>query len=96
MKDLQRVIKKPCLTEKSNLLHEQQAIVAFKVDPRANKLEIKKAVEDMFKVKVAQVRTTKVLGKKKRVGLKSVGRSNDWKKAYVTLAEGKINFLEEL
>ena len=57
---------------------------------------LKKAVEDMFNVKVAQVRTTKVLGKKRRVGQKSVGRSNDWKKAYVTLAEGKINFLEEL
>jgi large subunit ribosomal protein L23 len=96
MKDLQRVLKKPCLTEKSNLLHEQQETVAFKVDPQANKMEIKKAVEDMFKVKVARVRTTKVLGKKRRVGVKSVGRSNDWKKAYVTLAEGKINFLDEL
>jgi large subunit ribosomal protein L23 len=96
MKDLQRVVKKPCLTEKSNLLQEKQETVAFKVDPRANKLEIKKAVEAMFNVKVAHVRTTKVLGKKRRVGLKSVGRSNDWKKAYVTLAEGKINFLEEL
>ncbi|MFZ5797192.1 MAG: 50S ribosomal protein L23 [Desulfobulbus sp.] len=96
MKDLQRVLKKPCLTEKSNLLHEQQETVAFKVDPQANKVEIKKAVEDMFQVKVARVRTTKVLGKKRRVGVKSVGRSNDWKKAYVTLAEGKINFLDEL
>ena len=96
MKDLQRVIKKPCLTEKSNLLHEEQATVAFKVDRQANKLEIKQAVEAMFNVKVAQVRTTKVLGKKRRVGVKSVGRTNDWKKAYVTLSEGKINFLEEL
>ncbi|MHB1350942.1 MAG: 50S ribosomal protein L23 [Desulfobulbaceae bacterium] len=96
MKDLQRVLKKPCLTEKSNLLHEQQETVAFKVDPQANKVEIKKAVEDMFQVKVARVRTTKVLGKKRRVGVKSAGRSNDWKKAYVTLAEGKINFLDEL
>ena len=96
MKDLQRVIKKPCLTEKSNLLHDEQATVAFKVDPQANKVEIKQAVEAMFNVKVAQVRTTKVLGKKRRVGLKSVGRANDWKKAYVTLREGKINFLEEL
>ena len=96
MKDLQRVIKKPCLTEKSNLLHDEQATVAFKVDRQANKLEIKQAVEAMFNVKVAQVRTTKVLGKKRRVGVKSVGRTNDWKKAYVTLSEGKINFLEEL
>ena len=96
MKDLQRVIKKPCLTEKSNLLHDEQATVAFKVDPQANKVEIKQAVEAMFNVKVAQVRTTKVLGKKRRVGLKSVGPANDWKKAYVPLREGKINFLEEL
>lgn len=96
MKDLQRVLKKPCLTEKSNLLHEQQATVAFKVDRKANKLEIKKAVEEMFNVKVGQVRTTKVLGKKRRVGLKSTGHASDWKKAYVTVVEGKINFLEEL
>jgi len=96
MKDLYDVIKSPCLTEKSNLLQEVQGTVVFKVDPRANKTEIKKAVENLFNVKVGQVRTTKVLGKKRRVGIKSVGRTKDWKKAYITLSEGKINFLEEL
>lgn len=96
MKDMYGVIKSPCLTEKSNLLQEVQGTVVFKVDPRANKNEIKKAVESMFNVKVGQVRTTKVLGKKRRVGIKSVGRTRDWKKAYVTLSEGTINFLEEL
>jgi len=65
------------------------------VDRKANKVEIKEAVEQIFKVKVATVRTTKVLGKQKRVG-KHMGRSPDWKKAYITLKEGKINFLEEL
>lgn len=96
MKDLYDVIKSPCLTEKSNLLQEVQGTVVFKVDPRANKTEIKQAVENMFNVKVSQVRTTKVLGKKRRVGVKSVGRTKDWKKAYITLSEGTINFLEEL
>ena len=58
--------------------------------------EIKAAVEQLFKVKVAKVTTAHVLGKKKRGGLRSVGRTRDWKKAYVTLAEGKIDFLENL
>ncbi len=96
MKVLFEVIKKPCLTEKSNLLQEVQNTVTFKVDSRANKIEIKKAVEELFDVKVKDVRVTPVKGKKRRVGLKSTGRTNDWKKAYVSLAEGKINFLEEL
>ena len=96
MKVLFDVIKKPCLTEKSNLLQEVENTVTFKVDPRANKIEIKKAVEELFDVKVQNVRTTPVKGKKRRVGIKSMGKTNDWKKAYVTLSEGEINFLEEL
>lgn len=96
MKNLYGVIKSPCLTEKSNLLQELQGTVVFKVDPRANKHEIKRAVEDLFDVKVSQVRTAKVMGKKRRVGAKSSGMTNDWKKAYITLSEGEINFLDEL
>ncbi len=96
MKVLFDVIRKPCLTEKSNLLQEIQNTVTFKVDPRANKIEIKKAVEELFDVKVQSVRTTSVKGKKRRVGVKSTGRTNDWKKAYVSLSEGEINFLDEL
>ncbi len=96
MKVLYDVIKSPCLTEKSNLLQELQGTVIFKVDPRANKIEIKKAVEDLFNVKVATVKTANMQGKKKRVGLKSVGRTNNWKKAYITLSEGEINFIDEL
>lgn len=96
MKVLYDVIKSPCLTEKSNLLQELQGTVIFKVDPRANKIEIKKAVEDLFNVKVATVKTANMQGKKKQVGLKSVGRTNNWKKAYITLSEGEINFIDEL
>ncbi len=96
MKVLFDVIKSPCLTEKSNIMQEVEGKVVFKVDPRANKVEIKKAVEELFNVKVGNVRTSNVRGKKKRVGLKSIGRTNDWKKAYVTLTEGEINFLDEL
>ena len=96
MKVIYGIIKKPCLTEKSNLLQETNNTVTFKVDPRANKIEIRQAVEKLFDVKVAHVRTVSMRGKKRRIGIKSQGRTSDWKKAYVTLAEGKINFLDEL
>jgi len=89
------IIKGPCLTEKGDQLQESYGKAVIKVDRRANKVEIKEAVEQVFNVKVDTVRTTKVRGKQKRVG-KYLGRSSDWKKAYITLKEGKINFLEEL
>ena len=89
------VIKGPCLTEKGDLLQESYGKAVIKVDRRANKIEIKEAVEHVFKVKVATIRTSKVRGKLKRVG-KYMGRTPDWKKAYITLKEGKINFLEEI
>ncbi len=96
MKVLYDVVKSPCLTEKSNILQELQGTVVFKVNPRANKIEIKQAVENLFNVKVASVRTANMHGKRKRVGIKSVGMTSNWKKAYITLSEGEINFLEEL
>ena len=96
MKELHNIIKSPCLTEKSNILQELQGTVVFKVDPRANKIEIKQAVEQLFNVKVSNVKTVSVHGKQKRVGIKSVGRTSNWKKAYITLSEGEINFLDEL
>ena len=96
MKAIYNVIKSPCLTEKGNILQETQNKVIFKVDPRANKIEIKKAVESLFNVTVSKVTTTNILAKQKRVGTKSTGRTSDWKKAYITLSEGKINFLDEL
>ncbi|RUM38100.1 MAG: 50S ribosomal protein L23 [Desulfobulbus sp.] len=96
MKVLHEVIKSPCLTEKSNLLQEMQGTVVFKVHPQANKIEIKQAVEKLFDVKVASVKTATMRGKKKRIGIKSMGRTKDWKKAYISLSEGEINFLDEL
>jgi large subunit ribosomal protein L23 len=96
MKVLYEIIKSPCLTEKSNLLQELRGTVVFKVDPRANKIEIKRAVEDLFDVKVASVNTVNMRGKQKRIGIKSVGKTKDWKKAYISLSEGEINFLDEL
>ncbi len=96
MKNIFDVIKKPSLTEKSLLLQETDNQVVLKVDPRANKIEIKQAAEQLFNVKVTRVRTTNMRGKSKRVGLHT-GRTKDWKKAYLTLAEGeKLDFLEEL
>jgi len=96
MKALFNIVKSPCLTEKGNHLQETQGKVIFKVDRRANKIEIKKAVEVLFNVKVSKVSTSNMNGKQKRVGAKSTGKTSDWKKAYITLTEGKINFLDEL
>jgi large subunit ribosomal protein L23 len=88
------VIKGPIITEKGTLVNEVGNQVLFRVDPRANKVEIRQAVERLFKVKVEKVRTSRFLGKTRRVG-KTAGRRSDWKKAYVTLAEGaRIDFFE--
>ena len=95
MKNIYSVLQGPCLTEKAALLQEIDGKVVFKVHPKANKIEVKNAVELMFDVKVKNVKTVSMRGKKKRVG-KTVGRTNDWKKAYVTLSEGTINFADEL
>ena len=93
------VIRRPRLTEKSARLQEQGNTVVFSVvfsvATDANKIQIREAVEKLFNVKVAKVATAHVLGKKKRGRLRA-GRTQDWKKAYVTLAEGKIDFLENL
>lgn len=94
MKHYSRVIISPLVTEKGTLVNEQGNQVLFKVAPEANKIEIQRAVEDFFKVKVAKVRTVRLLGKRRRVG-KFSGLRPAWKKAYVTLAEGHtIDFFE--
>ena len=95
MKNLYDVLQGPRLTEKASYLHEEVGKVVFKVNPNANKIDIKRAVEKMFSVKVKNVRTAKIHGKQKRVG-RSIGFTSDLKKAYVTLSEGKINFADEL
>jgi len=88
------VIKKPHVTEKTSLGSDSTNTVSLVVDRDANKIEIKQAVESLFKVKVSGVRTVNVAGKMKRFGKTSAKRSN-WKKAYVTLQEGQsIDFFE--
>lgn len=88
------VIKKPHVTEKSSMHGEANNTVAIVVDRDANKIEIKQAVETLFKVKVDDVRTVNVAGKIKRVG-KNIGKKSNWKKAYVTLQKGQsLDFFE--
>lgn len=88
------VIKKPHVTEKTSLGSDVTNTVAIVVDRDANKIEIKQAVEALFKVKVADVRTVNVSGKVKRFG-RNFGKRSNWKKAYVSLQEGQsIDFFE--
>jgi large subunit ribosomal protein L23 len=89
MKDLYQVIKRPLVTEKSTRQKETFNQVAFEVDRRANRSEVKLAVEKLFKVKVLRVNLMQLEGKKKRVG-RQVGRKPDWKKALVRLAPGEV------
>lgn len=96
MRNVCDIIKKPCLTEKGMLLQERVNQVVLKVDPRANKIEIKEAAEKLFNLKITKVRTANMHGKSKRVG-KHGGTTNDWKKAIISLQEGqKLDFLEQL
>lgn len=88
------IIRRPVITEKTNLQKEQANQVTFEVDPRANRIEVKRAVEKIFKVKVADARTMHVTGKIKRRG-RVLGKRRDWKKAIVTLMPGeRIEFFE--
>jgi large subunit ribosomal protein L23 len=89
-----RVIIRPLMTEKSMRLKDDQNAVTFQVRPDANKVEIRSAVEAVFNVKVADVRTASYQGKLKRMG-RHQGRRADWKKAIVTLRPGhKIELVE--
>ena len=89
-----QIIRRPLVTEKSTIEREQQNIVTFAVHPDANKHEIRRAVEELFSVKVLDVRTNRVRGKSKRVG-KFVGDKPSWKKARVRLRSGdSIEFFE--
>ena len=96
MKNMYEVIRRPLITEKSTNLKETQRTLGFEVHRDATKPEIKKAVETLFSVKVAEVRVANVHGKVKRQG-RYQGRRPDWKKAYVVLAEGQkmIEFFEQ-
>ncbi|HDS03034.1 MAG TPA: 50S ribosomal protein L23 [Firmicutes bacterium] len=88
MKTPYDVILQPVMTEKSLVQKEQENKYTFKVDRRSGKGEIKRAVEKMFNVKVKNVAIMNVLGKKKRVRIVQ-GRTPNWKKAIVTLAQGQ-------
>jgi large subunit ribosomal protein L23 len=84
-----QIIRRPLVTEKSTILRDDgQNVIVFEVDPKANKVEVKNAVEKLFKVKVAEVRVFNVRGKVKRMG-RYEGKRRDWRKAYVRLKEGE-------
>ena len=91
---IQDVIRRPLITEKSTELRDLN-VIAFEVSPRANKIQIKKAVEAQFQRKVASVRVARFAGKERRQG-RFTGYRPEWKKAYVRLAEGEkpIEFFE--
>ena len=92
---VQDIIRRPLITEKSQIQRDDTNTVAFEVDRRANKIDVKRAVEAQFKVKVAEVRIASMHGKVRRQG-RFVGRQPDWKKAYVRLVPGEktIEFFE--
>jgi len=88
------VIKRPVITEKTNIQKEDANQITFEVDRKANRVEIRRAVERIFNVRVAGVRTMQVKGKVKQRG-RIVGKRRNWKKAIVTLMPGeRIDFFE--
>jgi large subunit ribosomal protein L23 len=94
MEDHYQIVRRPLVTEKSSAQKESANQITFEVHRDANKVEIRKAVENLFKVKVLKVHTANFEGKKKRLG-KFMGKRSDWKKAVVTLKPGdKIEFFE--
>jgi large subunit ribosomal protein L23 len=92
--DLYHIIKKPLITEKATKQKGQANQLTFEVERYANKILVRNAIENIFKVKVLSVRVINVKGKKRMVG-RNVGRKPDWKKAVVRLAPGEnIEFFE--
>lgn len=92
--DIYQVIKEPHITEKANIQKSETNQVTFNVHRKANKIEIREAVEHLLKTKVVEVRTMNVRGKRRRMG-KTMGRRPHWKKAIVKLAPGQnIEFFE--
>ena len=92
--EVHQIIRKLLVTEKSTAARDESNKYVFEVDRKANKVEISRAVEKLFKVKVVDVHVMHVLGKKKRTG-KVMGRKSSWKKAIVTLTAGnRIEIIE--
>jgi len=95
MNELRDILRRPLITEKSATLMESENTYVFEVGVGANKFQIKEAVEQLFGVKVSNVRTLVVRGKIKRFG-RHFGKRSNWKKAYVQLADGhSLNFFEQ-
>jgi len=88
MNDPYTIVKNVRVTEKGTSLSEKHNQYLLHVDRRANKVDIRRAVEEIFDVKVLRVNTMNVGGKAKRLRYMAYGRTNDWKKAVVTLKEG--------
>jgi large subunit ribosomal protein L23 len=86
--NVHEVIRRPVVTEKGVTAKDEHHTLCFEVAPGANKTEVKQAVEKLFKVKVAEVRTANLEGKMRRRG-RFVGYKSDWKKAYVKLKDGE-------
>jgi len=89
MREPHEIIETASLTEKSTLLGEKHNKYVFRVSPRANKIQIKNAIERLFQKKVIDVNTCNYAGKKKRERRADYGRKAHWKKAIVRLAEGE-------
>ena len=88
------IVKRPLITEKTSIQKEVNNQITFEVDRRANRVEIKKAIESIFNVNVVGVKTMQVKGKTKQRG-RIVGKRRNWKKAIVTLMPGeRIDFFE--
>ena len=96
MSDPRTVVRRALITEKGTSLREVQNQYLFEVLRDANKIEIKRAIEQIFHVKVASVRTQQIMGKVRRQG-RYVGKRSDWKKAIVTLKpDQKIDLFEQI
>lgn len=96
MRDPRTVVRRALITEKGTLLREVRNQYLFEVQRDANKIDIKRAIEQIFHVKVSSVRTQQILGKVRRQG-RYVGKRSDWKKAIVTLKpDQKIDLFEQI
>lgn len=94
MAELHDIVVRPIVTEKSTMVQETENTYVFEVGYRANKHQVKQAIQDLFGVEVVDVRTVRVRGKIKRFG-RYFGKRSNWKKAYVKLAEGdSLDFYE--
>jgi large subunit ribosomal protein L23 len=96
MRSPHSVIRSHIATEKSHIMRDQQNCYVFEVDTDANKIDVRRAIEELFRVKVEDVTTMNVRGKMKRLG-RFVGKQPNWKKAIVTLRKGEtISQLENI